>query len=161
MSTCFTRDVLTSCILHEQMISFVRKSNDSPSEFLHPRTCVTEERSSPDRETAIYLATRKSELGIDFEKLVRRHEFQLPPFGIALVLLPAMRRTDLKLVILIFYRKCAWCVFRFTFWQSLKYISILSNFGICGLIYSSPIFIKSIQIKREGDIFNFSSNSRY
>lgn len=75
--------------------------NDSSSEFLHPRTCVTEGRSSPDRGTAIYLATRKSELGIDFEKLVRRHEFQLPSFGIALVLLPAMRRTDLKLVILI------------------------------------------------------------
>jgi len=35
---CFSR-------LHfprEQMISLVRESNDSPSEFLHPRTCVTE-----------------------------------------------------------------------------------------------------------------------
>lgn len=41
-STCFTRGVLAESILHEQMISFVRESNDSPSEFLHSCTCVTE-----------------------------------------------------------------------------------------------------------------------
>lgn len=109
MSTCFTRNVLAGCILHEQMISFIRESNDSPSKFLHPRTCVTEE---------ILTWPRNRDISRDSQKQVRhrsreepvRHEFQLPPFWIALVLLPATRRTDLELVISIFYRKCLMCV---------------------------------------------------
>lgn len=158
MSTCFTRDVLTGCILYEQMISFVRESNDSPSEFLHPRTCVTEE---------ILTWSRNRDISRDAQKRARHRfrgrwcdtSFNYRRSGLLLFFF-LQRAERMELV---WYRNSignAWCVFRFTFWQSLKYISILSGFGICGLIYST--FIKSIWIiKGKKNIFNFSLNSCY
>lgn len=81
--------VLARSILHERTISFARESNESPGEFLHPRTCATEKVSPTwPRGLAIYLAARKAGLRHRSRGMVSRtvrHGFQLPPLGIALV----------------------------------------------------------------------------
>lgn len=111
----------------------VRESNDSPSEFLHPRTCVTEEiltwSGNRDISRDAQKRTRHRFRGRWCDTSFNYRRSELPLF----FFLQRAERMEL-----VWYRNSignAWCVFRFTFWQSLKYISILSGFGICGLIY--------------------------
>lgn len=145
MSTCFTRDVLTGCILHEQMISFESLTTRQANFCI--RAPVSPKRDPHLIGKPRYISRCAKASSASISRTLARHEFQLPPLGIALVLLPATRRTNGTCVISKFYRKCLMRV-------PIYVLTIFEiHFNLVGLrylwsdIYST--FIKSIQIKRE------------
>lgn len=130
----FTRGVSAVFIFHEQMISLVRESNDSPSEFLHPRTCVTEKVFTWPRSRDISWDTKASSTSISGSRCDMSSNYcrsKLPLFFYVLRVDPKFCNIDIPSEML---KVC----YDLRFWQSLELFQScrVSTYMILRLSYS-------------------------